>query len=201
MISLSSQFAFIHINKTGGSSVVDALADYEDVQPSIKDHDPAINYRSVLGHALWDELYSFAFIRNPYDRMVSSYEYRRQYFCGPGAESATRLKFRDWMLGPVQDKPKNREWSNQLWMVSEKGCRKIIVKDIFLFDDLPGGFRAACKKIGIDLPPLGNFNKTEKGSFLSYYDSETAALVASRFSQDILWANENHPGRWLAPNI
>lgn len=202
MLSLTHRFAFVHVNKAGGTSVVEALADCEDVQPFIKDHDQATIYRNVLGSELWDEFYSFAFLRNPYDRMVSSYEYRRQYDRGPGAEAATRLSFRDWMLGPVTDDPLDREWSNQLWMVCEEGdYSRMIVKDVFLYDDHAAGFGAACAKIGIVPPQIAVHNKTEREPWQGYYEADTAALVRERFSHDLAWAERHHHGRWAGPKV
>lgn len=197
MISLTKRFAFIHINKAGGTSVVEALAAYEDIQCAALDHDPAFVYKNSLGTALWREFYSFAFLRNPFDRMVSSYEYRKQYHPDKPVKSMT---FRDWITGPVVDSPLDREFGNQLWMVTATNdFRDILVKDLFLYEDLSSGFLQACKKIGIKAPPLGSYNKTNRRDFRAYYDGDTAAIVAGRYSEDLAWADRNHPTRWIAP--
>lgn len=202
MLSLSHRFAFVHVNKAGGTSVVEALADYEDMQPFILDHDQATIYRRVLGADLWDEFYSFAFLRNPFDRMVSSYEYRRQYHKGPGAEPAIKLSFRDWMLGPVTDDSLDREWSDQLWMVCEEDdYSQVIVKDVFLYEDHALGFDTACAKIGIERPQMEIHNRTERKPWQEYYDADTTALVLERFSHDLAWADQLHPGRWERPTV
>lgn len=203
MISLRKNFAFIHVNKAGGTSVCEALAEWEDCQPLVRDHDQATIYRDRLGSALWDEMFSFAFIRNPWDRMVSSYEFRRQFLPdirAPHVLAAAKLSFRDWMLGPVAADPLDREWSDQLWMVCDLEWRTMVSR-IYLYDDLAAGFRDACDRIGIPATELGSFNQTERGTYLGYYDAETDALVRERFARDIAWAELNHPGRWRAPHI
>lgn len=203
MISLRKNFAFIHVNKAGGTSVVEALAEHEDVQPHVRDHDQATIYRAHLGEALWSEMFSFAFIRNPWDRMVSSYEFRRQYMPdarAPHIIAAAQLSFREWMLGPVAGDPLDREWSDQLWMVCDHDWQPI-VSQIYLYDDLFFGVADACCKIGIERPPLGEFNKTDRADYRDYYDAETDALVRERFARDLAWAEKHYPGVWAAPVI
>jgi len=201
MISLRKNFAFIHVNKAGGTSVCEALAEWEDCQPFVKDHDQATIYRDRLGVDLWNEMFSFAFIRNPWDRMVSSYEFRKQYYPderSPHVVAASRLSFRDWMLGPVADDPLDREWSNQLWMVCDTNWQSI-TKRVYLYEDFEAGFSEACREIGIKEPRLGAFNKTDRRDFTEYYDAETDALVRERFDRDLAWAENTYPGRWKSP--
>lgn len=204
MISLTKKFAFIHINKAGGTSVVEALAEYEDAQSQVLDHDQAAIYREKLGNALWAEMFSFAFLRNPFDRMVSSYEFRKQYLPDARAAhvlAATKLSFRDWMLGPVHDDPLDREWSNQLWMVcGDEGEGDIMVSQLYLYENLAAGFADACRRIDIETPRLASYNKTKREDWRSYYDADTAALVTERFSRDLAWADEHFPGAWERPN-
>ena len=203
MISLRKNFAFIHVNKAGGTSVVEALAEHEDVQPHVLDHDQATIYRAHLGDALWSEMFSFAFVRNPWDRMVSSYEYRRQYLPDIRPDhvlAAAKLSFREWMLGPVAADPLDREWSDQLWMVCDRDWHPIVTQ-IYLYDDLAAGLHDACGRIGIDTPVLARFNKTDRPTYSEYYDAETDALVRARFARDLAWAAAHHPGRWCPPRV
>lgn len=193
MISLTCNFAFIHINKTGGTSICEALSDYEDIQTEALDHDPAFIFKERLGEDLWNEMFSFAFIRNPWDRMVSSYEYQKQY-----NDNGLSLSFKEWILGPVAESALNREWSNQTWMIKDKDG-KIIVKEVYLYERFLEGFKEACKKIKIIPPSIGTFNKTARESWQNYYDEQTAKLVFDRFSDDLDWANINYPNAWELP--
>jgi len=200
MISLTRQFAFIHINKAGGTSISEALAPWADAQTIVLDHDPAFLYRERMGAALWGEIFSFALLRNPWDRMVSSYEYRRQYLIGEGANAAACLSFRDWMLGPVTAAPLDKEWSNQLWMVKCPLTGEIMVSRLYLYEDILSAFDDACGRIGLDpVPELGRHNQTRRADYRPYYDAETDALVRDRFSDDLAWASEHHPARWVEP--
>lgn len=200
MISLTRNFVFVHVNKAGGTSVCEALAKHEDATAPRWDHAPARRWREWLGEALWGEMFSFAVVRNPYDRMVSSYEYRRQLLeDNPASTPAKERSFRDWMLEIVAAAPQNREWSDQLWMV-EGAVGEVLVERIYLYERLAEGFADACSRIGIPVPPLGRYNRTERPPWRDYYDAETAAMVDKRFARDFAWQASAYPGlewdRW-----
>ena len=101
LISHRHRFAFIHVPKTAGSSVVHALwghADHtEDYwanrwlarigirvnhyapyrQRKFRPHTSAEMLRRNLPAEVYDSLFSFAFVRNPWDLMVSYYHFLR----------------------------------------------------------------------------------------------------------------------------
>ena len=62
-------YAFIHINKCGGTSVEAALG-----IPKV--HDTAQERREKLGVEAWDRLKNFSGVRDPYARVASLYRYR-----------------------------------------------------------------------------------------------------------------------------
>ena len=64
-----SDFIFIHINKTGGTSIEKALG-------LEKDHLTASEKKTAIGKQKWKKIYSFAFVRNPWDKVVSHYHHR-----------------------------------------------------------------------------------------------------------------------------
>lgn len=62
-------FSFVHINKCGGSSIEIALG-------IGKRHASARVMRDQVGAETWANHYTFAVVRNPFDRAVSIYFYR-----------------------------------------------------------------------------------------------------------------------------
>ena len=60
---------FVHIPKTGGVSIGDAL--FENGSPGHRD---VTRYRKIFGRKFWS-YYKFAFVRNPFTRLISTYEY------------------------------------------------------------------------------------------------------------------------------
>jgi len=66
------RFVFIHINKTGGSSIEKAL--------NIPlEHKTALEKISEIGHINWTMKHSFTVIRNPWDKVVSHYIIQLDY--------------------------------------------------------------------------------------------------------------------------
>ena len=78
-------FFFIHINKTGGSSLITMLNDHckEEYFREKWETNNGYNHRSFHstahsyierhGRAVWDEAYSFAVVRHPLARQVSNF--------------------------------------------------------------------------------------------------------------------------------
>ncbi|MGB3165497.1 MAG: sulfotransferase family 2 domain-containing protein [Alteraurantiacibacter sp.] len=64
-----SGYAFIHINKCGGTSIERTLDLY-------KLHDTAQKRIKHIGRARWDAMYTFSVVRHPYSRVCSLYEFR-----------------------------------------------------------------------------------------------------------------------------
>jgi hypothetical protein len=100
IISHKNKFIFIHVPKTGGTSIVRALypfldvendiiigghPDHEDGKDHIKQskgelhkHSTALEIKDAVGKETWDEYFIFAFVRNPFSRVVSMYEWWKQ---------------------------------------------------------------------------------------------------------------------------
>ena len=43
-----------------------------------RDHIPARSMQKLLGHKIWSDIFTFSMVRNPYDRVLSLYHYRRR---------------------------------------------------------------------------------------------------------------------------
>lgn len=89
---------FVHIPKTAGGAIEEYLAPWALPRPSgpgarllshlpvaqtlgtvyLRGHDSAAWLRVKIGAAAFDAHFSFAIVRNPYDRLISSYEHVRQ---------------------------------------------------------------------------------------------------------------------------
>lgn len=70
-VDWSRRFVFIHVPKTAGTSIGEALGLRGTT------HATARELKALLG-ARYDQLFSFAFVRHPWDRFVSLYHYARQ---------------------------------------------------------------------------------------------------------------------------
>src|SRR4051812_45551587 len=84
IISHSLQLIFISNPKTGTKSIEAALAPYQD-EPHIneifkdglytKRHMPAAEMRDILPTDVWNTYFKVAFVRNPWDWLISQHFY------------------------------------------------------------------------------------------------------------------------------
>lgn len=84
-----SKIYFVHIPKTGGTSIQSLFRSLDDqIENSgvdrvsnishLSKHAKAHEIISVIGKHQWDQLFTFAIVRNPWDLVVSSYNWWQQ---------------------------------------------------------------------------------------------------------------------------
>ena len=69
-INKENNFVFIHVPKTGGVSIRKSLFD-QDIGP----HTTALDQRIYMGKKKYNDFSVIAFVRNPWDRLVSAFFY------------------------------------------------------------------------------------------------------------------------------
>lgn len=74
---LGDRFCFVHVPKTGGTSVQEALRAHGRLDPFYK-HSFAAVLRDHMLCKRWDGLFSFAFVRHPLPWLVSLFEHDRR---------------------------------------------------------------------------------------------------------------------------
>lgn len=172
-------YVFIHINKTGGSSIERALG-------MGLDHSTALEKYQQLGAVAWQRKFVFTIVRNPWDKVVSHYHYRvrtNQTGMGDGA-----ISFRDWLLRCYVDRdPRYYDQPRMFmpqrqWLVGEEG--EMLVEFIGRFENLQQDFDHICGRLSVQAE-LGHAKPSSRGSYRDYYDTETEALVAECFAEDL----------------
>lgn len=174
-------YVFIHINKTGGSSISNKLA-YKKIQ-----HLTAKEVIKWIGREKWDAAETFTVVRNPWDKVASHYLFRK-------ATNQTKLKenplpFKEWVnktYGQYKDlyyydKPKMFMPQSE-WIKDENN--KVAVKHILRFEKLEQDFNKIARILQLE-PGLPHLNKTINKQYNSMYDKETAQLIEEWFSEDI----------------
>jgi chondroitin 4-sulfotransferase 11 len=195
LFSDKHHFAFIHVPKTAGMSVHRALAKAApdairriEEMPAFSDpekqrHLPARDLRDYLGEMRWKRLFSFAFVRNPFARLVSWYNMcherpsnRFMWFVKDQS-----LTFRDFIIDPSDILGRTR--LNQIDYISDSNGQ-FIVNFIGRYEQLEQDFDFICRELEFSTE-LPHVNSTKSVDYRAYYDASTHQVVAQRFRRDI----------------
>lgn len=176
----NGSYIFIHINKTAGTSIGRALG------MPIKNHMMAKEVIAKIGQDKWDSAYKFSLVRNPWDKAVSLYEYRKKK--NRTDIASLGIRFSDWVKVTYGEKKdfsyyEVRGFQPQVdWLKDNDG--KISIDFIGKFESINTDFDQIRKVIGegTELPHL---NASKRTGYRSYYDDETRAIIAHWFREDI----------------
>jgi hypothetical protein len=213
LLSLRHNFLFVHTAKTGGTSIRDALQRYRWRDPyyvpqficsrlsgwtghkigaKFPRHAKAIAAKEMLPHELYEKLFKFVFVRNPWDLQVSSFHHLRRERPHLVAHTPDFASFIRWKLDPHRPYQFHVDTSIELqsdYLVDLHG--NVIVDFIGRYERLHEDFAEACKRIGIATPELPHRReaKDRAKDYRGYYDDDLTALVAERFQRDIALFN------------
>lgn len=209
LLSLRYNFLFIHIAKTGGTSIRDSLWRYEWTDPyripqflasklsaltghkigaKFPRHAKAVAAMEMLPREVFQRLFKFAFVRNPWDLQVSSYHHIRRERPDLLANCPDFEAFLRWKLDPTRPPQYHADMSIELqsdYLVDLHG--NLIVDFIGRYERLAEDFAEACRRIGIACPRLLHSRKAgdRAKDYRSYYNDETAAWIAEHYRPDI----------------
>ena len=184
MINNEYKFIFIHIGKTGGTSIERVFDPRigNNVDSDFKGkHWNALKYRKKHPRK-YKKYFKFTFVRNPWDREVSSYV----FFSRIGLTELTfkeRLKERANRIGNYfGHKDILRQTYNH--MITDTHGR-YLPDFIGKFENLQSDFDTICDKIGKSRVKLPHYNKTKRLHYSNYYDDETREMVANAYATEI----------------
>lgn len=209
LLSFKHKFLFVHTAKTGGTSVRAALSRYKWNAPlrlpmwmisrlsgltghrlgiKFPRHAKAIAAKEMLPHDLYEELFKFVFVRNPWDLQVSSFHHLKRERPHLVAHVPEFRDFLRWKLDP--ERPYQYHIDTSIELQSDYCVdlhRKMIVDYIGRYERLHDDFDEICRRIGIRCPELPHRRQARDRDkdYRSYYDDASAEQVAKHFSQDI----------------
>ncbi len=143
--------------------------------------------RQIIGETSWDTLYTFTFVRNPFDRVQSLYHYLKKFDEIPDGWDFTEFVQR---LVDADDKTPYLGYHGLRYDASEfildkKG--KMLVDDVFRYENRSEGVKRISEKIGFpELGQLHILHASPRGDgYRALYDDATRELVSQRFAKDI----------------
>ena len=208
LLSRRYQFLFVHIAKTGGTSVRNALQRYRWRDPyylpqwiaskmsgitghglgiKLPRHCKAITAQEMLPREVFEGLFKFAFVRNPWDLQVSSYHHIKRERPHLLKTDESFADFLNRKLDP--DRPGQYHIDTSItpqthYLIDLTGTQ--IVDFVGRYESLQSDFDTCCDRIGIPRQTLPHQRRAEdRGSYRDYYDADTRDLVANHFASDI----------------
>ncbi|WP_202940772.1 sulfotransferase family 2 domain-containing protein [Alteromonas macleodii] len=200
IVSHKYKFIFVHINKCGGTSVTRALLPFlgEDdlvlggssdteklseeylAEHGIYKHSTASEIKRFVGDEVWNSYYKFATIRNPWDKIVSTYFWFHKTGWGKGGKG-DKVRSLDF-----------EAYAKSQWM-DELGCsdflyegKNLIVDEVFAIENLNEMMAYISGKYGLPFKAAPRSNSTKHHHYSFYYDTEESKQrVAKRFANDI----------------
>lgn len=150
--------------------------------PSINNY---VKYGYIKDGYNMDDYFKFAFVRNPWDRLLSGYFFRIQ--CLQSKETAS-VSFRDWVINS-----KTREghsflntgelYKTQLSYITFNKTK--MVDFIGRYENLEQDWDFVCDQLQIKKQKLPHKNRSLHLSYINYYDEDTINLVGEHFKEDV----------------
>jgi hypothetical protein len=179
---------FVHVQKTGGSSIEVALRQHDPSIPekphNARRHLGARDVRELVGHAAWDASFKFGFVRNPWDRLVSWHSMCVQ---APTPNAFGRhvkdhfASFEDFVMKP--DAMLARTTVPQVdYLAGPDGVP--IVDFVGRYESPHQDYAEVGRRLGID-GALPHANRSAHRGYRDYFSDAMRDTVAARFARDI----------------
>tara|TARA_B100001094_G_scaffold62804_1_gene58679 strand:+ start:5172 stop:5843 length:672 start_codon:yes stop_codon:yes gene_type:complete len=213
IISHRKKFIWIHLPKCAGTSIRELLQTnpifqtdihpmwhtkkdinwkekYPKVDTNLWTHSSASDIKKYLDERgyRWDDYFKFVFIRNPWEREVSAYEYHRQVMSKNKCPTDFNIKNIEMALNqpPKNFIMRSNRWTPHDYIFDEDG--KLMVDFIGKVENIEQDFEKVVKKIlphaNITQWRLPHSNKTTKNkSYRDYYDDESIEYISNRDSK------------------
>lgn len=200
---------FVHIDKAAGSNIQHALRPFMKVtgrsklrrlpgilgplnrvgglhrQLEFSEHARAEKVRRCLPTKVYDELFKFAFVRNPWDRLVSRHAYLLRKTEHAHSREVRELGSFDaylrWELAHIGRPGGMRHQADYLLGPNEE----LIVDFIGYFERVAQDFAEVCRRLSIPAalpPPKAHAPRRD---YRSFYTEETRHLVTEAYARDI----------------
>lgn len=195
--SQEKEFIFIHNPKVAGSSINKWLSEIcEDYDPkgfSYIYEDEHIDlaathhFKIVIPYEKWEKYFKFAFVRNPYDKMISGWKYFQ------------KLEGLDYSFQEFIEKlDQLRCYPSVVWhSIISQSTHLPKGEEIFIYkyENLQNTLELFARAFKLAFKEIPRVNTTDHNNYQSYYDEDLANMVYDRFEEDFINFNY-HKDSW-----
>lgn len=199
MISDRRRCIFIHIPRTGGSSLENVIWPRPRVESDLwmgfvspmrnkyqtggLQHLFARHVLKEVGAERFNSYFKFAIVRNPFDRLVSQFHYMSKR---PDLLGYIGMKAGDGFsryLSLIADH-EHVQWTPQVdFLLDEDG--KLAVDYIARFENYETDVRAILARLDIAVAELPHASRTLRGAYARYYSDADRATAERMFARDL----------------
>ena len=212
LVSDSHRFVFVHVRKAAGTSLRRVLQPLA-LPPQRSRWKRLLTRAGILRHyhhrvfrphaalceaqrsmpaALYADYFKFGFVRNPWERLVSEYEYIRNLPAHPRYRRVVGMAFADFVRYQAR-----RPDAHQHLMLS--GLDDALAADfVGHVEHLQPDFDRVCQRLGLPSTPLERLNRSPSAGLDVYFDDDVVAAVADHWRQDCEWFGYQLPQADLA---
>jgi hypothetical protein len=194
IISHKHKFIYIKTRKTAGTSIQQAIEKYcgsndiicpigphtqeelETYTPrnyeGFNGHDFAHKVRSQIGEDVWNEYFTFTFVRNPWDKLIS------QFWFDFKGKSRTLDAFKRYLRTQTNEEENKRHLGNWFYYTDSDG-KSVIVDYIGQYENLQVDYGVVCNRLGIPIQTLPRLKAgiREEASYQNYYDEKDREII------------------------
>jgi hypothetical protein len=190
MISHNKKFIFLHLPKTGGTSINSSLSSYckhpanDSNSGAFSKHARIETMYNNIGKDKFDEYFKFTIVRNPWDRILSLYFWGTQIKPNRGIQQnwITEDNFSSWIKTTFVKDKLYQIWPNQIDLMSMN--KKNTIDFTGRFENLETDWNYICNKLGVD-NELKFLYSTKHKPYYEYYDTESIEIINKFYTNDI----------------
>jgi hypothetical protein len=176
---------FIHVHRTGGSTVISLLRDYLILKMTIvSQHGSA---QSVEGDIFEShpDFFVFGFVRNPWDRLLSWYSLINKW--NPLSLEEEKKRFETFLESDLSTEFGNEEntfFYNQLDYFPDLETLVNPIK-ICRYENFEDEVREVFQRVGSKIDEIRVVNETNPKNYRDYYTDKSIELVKEKCAKDI----------------
>ncbi len=198
IISHKHKFIFFAVPKTATHTIRQALRthlgenDWEqqvlfgkqsipipEIAAIVHGHISCRQLRPALDKNSWDEYLKFAFVRNPYDRFVSTCAFLNRE---NGNYAGNEMQFMKQALQRERFRQRILAVPQSQLLLDNNG--ELAVDYVGRFEELQSSYDEVCRRISIPTEKLESKNRSKHNNYSTYYDAELQQAVAEFYELD-----------------